>query len=88
MDNLSDKTNNIDDFVNFLVSNFINEDKYEIKKEESEKEILYNFYIDKKYMGKILGKDGKLANSIRELAKSLPNEKKRIFIKFTARKKK
>lgn len=76
----------IDNLINFLISNFIDEDKYEIEKEEKRGQITYIVWIEKKYIGKVLGRNGKIANSIREIAKSLPNIKKKIFIKFNPKK--
>lgn len=76
----------IDNLINFLISNFIDEDKYEIEKEEKKGQITYIVWIEKKYIGKVLGRNGKIANSIREIAKSLPNIKKKIFIKFNPKK--
>lgn len=83
MENLN---TDIDNLINFLISNFIDEDKYEIEKEEKKGQITYTVWIEKKYIGKVLGRNGKIANSIREIAKSLPNIKKKIFIKFNPKK--
>lgn len=83
MENLN---TDIDNLINFLISNFIDKDKYEIEKEEKKGQITYTVWIEKKHIGKVLGRNGKIANSIREIAKSLPNIKKKIFIKFNPKK--
>lgn len=73
---------NADDFINFLVSNYIDKDEYILEKKEENKKIEYYIKVKKRSLGKVLGKGGKVAEAIRELAKSLPNVQKRIYIKF------
>lgn len=83
MDNVN--LNDTDEFIKFLIVNYIDEDKFSIEKKEEERKINYNITVDESEIAKILGRSGKIANSIRELAKSLPKEKKRIYIKFNPR---
>lgn len=52
MENLN---TDIDNLINFLILNFIDEDKYEIEKEEK-KDKLHIRFGRKKYVGKVLGK--------------------------------
>lgn len=83
MDNVN--LNDTDEFIKFLIMNYIDEDKFSIDKKEEDRKINYQITIEGKEIAKILGRNGRIANSIRELAKSLPKEKKRIYIKFNSK---
>ena len=52
------------------------------EKEEAEK-IIYEVKVDSKDMGRVIGKQGKVANSIRTLMKALgAKDKKKVVVEF------
>ena len=52
------------------------------EKEEAEK-VIYEVKVDDKDMGRVIGKQGKVANSIRTLMKALGSrDRKRVNIEF------
>ena len=52
-----------------------------VEKEETEK-IIYEVKVDNKDMGRIIGKQGKVANSIRTLMKSLAKDKRKVIVEI------
>lgn len=79
---MNDNLENADDFINFLIQTYLPKEEFKIEKEEENKNLKYIVYVKKRSLGKIVGKGGKVAEAIREIVKSLPNVKKRIYIKF------
>ncbi len=66
--------------VKTLVSN---EDGVSVTVEENEKEITFFVKVDGADIGKVIGKNGKMANSIRTIIKSIgAKQRKKIFVKF------
>lgn len=66
--------------VKTLVSN---EDGVSVTVEENEKEITLFVKVDEADIGKVIGKNGKMANSIRTIIKSIgAKQRKKIFVKF------
>ena len=66
--------------VKTLVSN---EDGVSVTVEENEKEITFFVKLDEADIGKVIGKNGKMANSIRTIIKSIgAKQHKKIFVKF------
>ncbi len=66
--------------VKTLVSN---EDGVSVTVEENEKEITFFVKVDEADIGKVIGKNGKMANSIRTIIKSIgAKQHKKIFVKF------
>lgn len=66
--------------VKTLVSN---EDGVSVTVEENEKEITFFVKVDEADIGKVIGKNGKMANSIRAIIKSIgAKQHKKIFVKF------
>ena len=60
-----------------------NEDKVEVTVDEQEKQITFNDVVDESDIGKVIGKNGKMANSIRTIIKSIgAKEHKKVFVKF------
>ena len=61
----------MEDLVRYIVENLV-EDKesIEIKTEDGEKSCVLSIYVDKKDIGKVIGRDGKIARSIRTIVKS------------------
>lgn len=60
-----------------------NEDKVKVIVDEQEKQITFNVVVDESDIGKVIGKNGKMANSIRTIIKSIgAKEHKKVFVKF------
>ena len=60
-----------------------NEDKVRVTVDEQEKQITFNVVVDESDIGKVIGKNGKMANSIRTIIKSIgAKEHKKVFVKF------
>ncbi len=60
-----------------------NENEVEITKEEGEKSITFVVKVASEDIGKVIGKNGKMASSIRTIIKSIgAKEHKKIFVKF------
>ena len=67
-----------------IVLNIVeNKNNVEKKKKIEETAIVYEVKVEKEDMGKIIGKQGKVAQAIRTLIKSIgAKEKKKIVVKF------
>lgn len=74
----------MDELLKFLVKALVeNEDSVEVSKEEDEKAITYHVKVASNDIGKVIGKSGKTANSIRTILKSVGSKThKRVFVKF------
>ena len=60
-----------------------NQEAVKINAVEGEKSILYEVKVADEDMGKVIGKDGKIARAIRTLIKALAaKEQKRVSIEF------
>lgn len=72
------------DLLYHIVSNLvINKEAIEITEEEKDKEITYFLKVDKDDMGRVIGKRGRIANSIRTIARASKNESgKNIFVEI------
>ena len=57
-----------------------NKSAVEIKEIDEEKKVTFEVKVDEKDFGKIIGKQGKIAQSIRTIMKSL--SKKRVNVEF------
>ena len=66
--------------INSLVSN---PDAVSINEMEGEKTIIYEVRVDKEDMGKVIGKEGRIAQAIRTIMKALAaKESKKVSIEF------
>lgn len=67
-----------------IVLNLVeNKDAVEIKELEGEKSVVFEVKVAEKDMGKIIGKQGRLAKSIRTVMKAVASkEQKRVTIEF------
>lgn len=66
------------EIVSFWVKELVQDDsKYSIKEEENGRNILINVDIDKAFMGKIIGKNGNIISSIRNLLNTLSKKDKK-----------
>lgn len=59
-----------------IIKNLVdNKSAVEIKEIEEDKKVTFEVKVDEKDFGKIIGKQGKIAQSIRTIMKSLSNKK-------------
>ena len=67
-----------------IITNLVEEkDSVEIKELEKENTINFEVKVAKKDMGKVIGKEGKVAKAIRTLMKSIAGkERKKVSIEF------
>ena len=67
-----------------IIKNIVeNKDAVSINEKEEADKITYEVKVDNKDMGRVIGKQGKVANSIRTLMKALgAKEKKRVNVDF------
>ena len=74
----------MDELLNFLVKSLVSDEKaVEVNKEEDEKAITYKVKVAAEDVGKVIGKSGKTANSIRTVMKSVgAKTHKKVFVKF------
>ena len=61
----------MEDLVKYIVENLVeNKDSIEIKTEDGEKTCVLTIFVNKEDIGKVIGRDGKIARSIRTIVKS------------------
>lgn len=72
----------MDQLVAYIVKSLVdNPDKVEVTTEnESEKVVIIKVSVDESDLGKVIGKGGKIANSIRTIIKSASAKSGRRFI--------
>lgn len=74
----------MDELLKFLVKSLVNnEECVEIEKQEDEKTLTYRVKVDSEDIGKVIGKNGRTAMSIRNVMKSVgAKSHKKVFVKF------
>ena len=72
------------DILETIIKNLVSDkDAISVNEIEGEKSIIFEVKVAQSDMGKIIGKEGRVAKAIRTLMKSLGSkEKKRITIEF------
>ena len=72
------------EILNTIITNLVDDEQaVEIEETESEKAIAFEVKVSKKDMGKVIGKQGRLAQSIRTVMKAVAGkEHKRVTIEF------
>jgi len=61
----------LEDLVKYIVENLVeNKESIEIKTEDGEKTCVLTILVNKEDIGKVIGRDGKIARSIRTIVKS------------------
>ena len=67
-----------------IIKNIVeNQEAVSINEKEEAEKIIFEVKVDNKDMGRVIGKQGKVANSIRTLMKALGSkEKKKVVIEF------
>ena len=74
----------MEELLTFLTKALVEkEDAVVLTKEEDENTITYHVKVDAADLGKVIGKNGKTANSIRTVMKSIgAKSHKKVFVKF------
>ena len=72
------------DILELIILNLVEDkDAVEVKKTDNEKSILLEVKVSKKDMGKVIGKQGRLAKSIRTVIKAVAGkEHKKVTVEF------
>ena len=72
------------EILEIIISNLVdNKDLVEIKQVEEEKSIVFEVKVAEEDMGKVIGKQGKIAKSIRTIMKSVAGkEQKKVIVEF------
>ena len=72
-----------------IIKNLVdNTDKVEIKEVEGEKTIIFEVKVAEEDMGKIIGRQGKIAQSIRTVMRAVANKKdKKVTVEFIGERK-
>lgn len=74
----------MDELLTFLIKTLVeDENSVEVSKEEDDKTITYNVKVAGTDLGKVIGKNGKTATSIRTIMRSVAAKThKKVFVKF------
>lgn len=74
----------MDELLTFLTKALVEkEDEVKVEKEEDETTITYHVKVASADLGKVIGKNGKTATSIRTVMKSIgAKSHKKVFVKF------
>ena len=72
------------ELVEYIVKNLvINEDKVSVSEIENDDETIIQVTVDPEDMGRVIGKSGKVASSIRAIIKSISSRQhKKVYVKF------
>lgn len=70
--------------LEIIIKNLVdNQEAVEIKEVEGEKNIIFEVKVAEEDMGKIIGRQGKIAQSIRTVMKAVANRKdKKVIVEF------
>ena len=74
----------MEETLKIIISNLVdNKEAVEITKKEEEKTTTFEVKVAKEDMGKVIGKQGRLAKSIRTVMKSVASkEHKKVLVEF------
>ena len=74
----------MDDLLKFLVKTLVEqEDAVEVEKQEDDKTITFRVKVASSDLGKVIGKSGRTATSIRTIMRSVASKThKKVFVKF------
>lgn len=67
---------NYEKIVRFFLQEYILDENYEIKTNINKENIVITIVLDKKDMGKLIGKNGNIITSLRNLVNSISNKDK------------
>ena len=74
----------MEEILKVIISNLVeNKDEISITKKETEKNTTFEVRVAKEDMGRVIGRQGRLAHSIRTLMKSVAaKEHKKVVVEF------
>ena len=74
----------MEELLKIIISNLVdNKDAVEITKKDDEKTTTFEVKVAKEDMGKVIGRQGRLAKSIRTVMKSVASkEHKKVLVEF------
>ena len=74
----------MEELLKIIISNLVdNKEAVEITKKEDEKTTTFEVKVAKENMGKVIGRQGRLAKSIRTVMKSVASkEHKKVLVEF------
>ena len=74
----------VEEILTIIIKNLVTDEKaISIKKLDDEKSVTYEVKVAESDMGKVIGKDGRIAKAIRTIMKSIATkENKKINIEF------
>lgn len=74
----------MDELLKFLVKTLVeDEDAVSFEKEEDDGSLVYKVKVASSDLGKVIGKNGKTATSIRNIMRSVASKThKKVFVKF------
>ena len=74
----------MEETLKIIISNLVdNKDEVQITKKDDEKTTTFEVKVAKEDMGKVIGKQGRLAKSIRTVMKSVASkEHKKVLVEF------
>lgn len=74
----------MEEILTIIIKNLVTDEKaISIKKLDDEKSVTYEVKVTESDMGKVIGKDGRIAKAIRTIMKSIATkENKKINIEF------
>lgn len=80
---------NVEQLVKYVVENFAEKkSEIEYKREENENAVELTVYLDESDMGKVIGKQGKIAKALRTLVKAgTPRESKKYVLEIKEKQK-
>ncbi len=72
------------EILNLIIKNLVdNQEEVSIEEKTNDKSVVYEVKVAKEDMGKVIGKQGRMAKSIRNLIKAIAvKEHKRVNIEF------
>ncbi len=74
----------MEEILKTIIENLVNnKEEVTIEKAQEENKDIYKIKVNKEEMGKVIGKQGRIAQAIRTIAKSLgAKEQKRVEVEF------
>lgn len=74
----------MDELLKYLVTSLVeNKDSVEVNKSEDDKSVTFNVKVAGSDIGKVIGKNGKTAASIRTIMRTMAAKThKKVFVKF------
>lgn len=74
----------MEDILELIIKNLVNTpEKVIISKNDDEKSVVYEVKVAKEDMGKVIGKQGRIAKAIRSIIKSIAaKEDKKVSVEF------